>query len=320
MDSWSQLKQQMPNLKLNVRLKDHTTLEIGGPAKAFLEVSTIEELIQSITISKQLNIPFLVIGGGSNLLVSDQGVDCLIIKNNISNIKQEDNLIKVSSGTRLQELVDWTIEHGLSGMQKMTGIPGSVAGAVYGNAGAYGQTISDNLVQVLCFDPEKSEQITLSKDQCGFSYRDSEFKDNKLIILAIYFKFPSQKTKVLAKEAAETLKLRLQKYKPGIKCPGSFFKNVLSEKISPEVKARLPEYKDTYGKIPAWLFLDEVGAAGQRLGNIQIASFHGNLFINLGEGSAQDFWKLASIYQKKVKEKFDVTLEPEVQLVGLPAL
>lgn len=317
-NNWAKLKQLLPSTQEQIYLRDFTTLQIGGQVTAFLNAKSNIELAEAITVAKQLNLPFLVIGGGSNLLVSDAKIDKFIIKNEVNSIIKEGNLVKVSGGTNLQNLVDYTIEQSYGGIHKMTGIPGTVAGAVYGNAGAYGQTISDNLTKVICFDPNKLESVILTRDQCGFSYRDSEFKNNGLIILEIYFDFPKQSSKTLRQESAEVLNLRLAKYKPGIKCPGSFFKNVLSETIPVNVKSKIPDYKDTYGKIPAWVFLNEVGAQGQRLGNIEIASFHSNLFVNLGEGKADDFWKLAKIYYQKVKDKFGIELEPEVQLIDLP--
>lgn len=306
------------DIQKNILLKDHTTLEIGGPTKEFVEVKNKEELIEALKYGRGNNLVTLIIGGGSNLLVSDDGFNGLVIKNSVNGIRQN-GLVTVSAGTNLQDLVNYTIENGLSGINRLTGIPGSVGGAVYGNAGAYGQTISDYLESVLCLN-QNLEEITLDKNDCNFSYRDSEFKTNGLIILEIHFSFPKADPEELKKESAETLEKRLQKYKPGIKCPGSFFKNILSENLTEEQKALIPPDRDTYGKIPAWFFLDEVGAKGAKQGNIEIADFHGNLFINMGGGTAKDFYILASKFQQKVKQKFGVTLEPEVQLVNLPAL
>lgn len=294
-----------------------TTLEIGGPVKDLIVTQTKDELLEALKKSQGQN--YLVIGGGSNLLVSDEGVDTLVIKNAVSGINVVGESVKVQGGTTLQELVDFTLKEGLSGAQRLTGIPGSVGGAVYGNAGAYGQTISDCIERVLCFDGENTQELT--REECGFSYRDSNFKTNKLVILEVYFNFPPGNPSDLKKESDETLEKRLAKYQRGIKCPGSFFKNVLVEDLPSDLLPSIPsEYKDTFGKVPAWFFLDEVGAKGARKGQIQIAPFHGNLFINLGGGKAADFYDLAKEYSDKVKEKFGVTLEPEVQLIGLPPL
>lgn len=310
----------MDKIKFSISLSNFTTLKIGGPAKAFLGTKTAAELIGAITWAKEKNLPYLVMGGGSNLLVSDKGFPGLVIKNAMTGIKTEGQTLTVKSGTSLQELVDFTIHHGLGGVQKLTGIPGTVGGAIFGNAGAYGQTISNHLQRVACLNPHTLQLTSLSQKGCGFDYRDSNFKINHLVILEVHLKLPSADSKILADEAQEVLKLRQAKYPPQTKCPGSFFKNVLVEKIPPKIRSLIPKNRDTYGKVPAWYFLEEVEAKGQRLGNIKIANFHANLFINLGRGKAKDFWQLAKTYSDKVKEKFGITLEPEVQLINLPPL
>ena len=302
-----------------------TTLHIGGPAKKFVSVSSKEELIEAIQYAKENNLDFLVIGGGSNLLVSDKGVEKLIIKNEIVGIttsevkSQNTSEVKVKSGTSLQDLVDYAITHGLSNLQKLTGIPGTIGGAVYGNAGAYGQTISDHIINVVILNETKN-LITLAKEECGFDYRDSGFKRNKSIILEVTFHLESEKPTILQKEADEVLSQRLIKYPKGIKCPGSFFKNIVAEKLPKEILEKIPQDKIMFGKIPAGYLLESVGAKGQKLGNIEIANYHGNLFINQDNGTAKDFYNLAKKYTDKVKQKFGITLEPEAQLINLPSL
>jgi UDP-N-acetylmuramate dehydrogenase len=187
-----------------------TTLQIGGPARQFVTVSSKEELIEVITYAKKDNIPYLVIGSGSNLLVADEGVNKLIIKNEMDGIAKEVRFLKVKSGTILQHLVDYAIATDLSGLQKLTGIPGTVGGAVFGNAGAYGQTISDFVREVTCFTG--SEIISLDKNECEFSYRDSIFKRNGFAVLEVKFKLDLGDAKNLRKEADEILEKRLIKY------------------------------------------------------------------------------------------------------------
>ncbi|MDP3733589.1 MAG: UDP-N-acetylmuramate dehydrogenase [Candidatus Daviesbacteria bacterium] len=283
-----------------------TTLSIGGPAKDFKIVKTEQELFDLIK-----NKPdFLIIGGGSNLLVSDEGIDKLVIKNEITGISGD---VSVKSGTLLQDLVGYSIEHGLSGLQKLTGIPGTVGGAVYGNAGAYGQTISDYILEI------KTLNSTLTKQACNFGYRDSIFKKSKSIILEVTFQLEKADPKTLAQEAKEILEKRLIKYPLGIKCPGSFFKNIIAETLPKEILNKVSD-KIIYGKLPAGSLLEEVGAKGDSLDNIYIADYHANLFINKGGGTAQAFYNLAKKYTLLVKQKFGITLEPEVQLINLPSL
>ena len=302
----------------NYSLAKVTTLGIGGPAKKFTAVKVQTELTEAINFANENQMPYLVIGGGSNLLINDDGVDSLIIKNEVVGISHLGGVIRVKSGTVLQDLVDYTIKNGLSGLHKMTGIPGTVGGAIYGNAGAYGQTISEHLMEITAFDGQQI--IILSKSQCEFNYRDSCFKKNQFVILEVVFQLEIADPKVLKQEAEEVLSKRLVKYPLGIKCPGSFFKNIVAENLPKEILDKIPSEKIVYGKLPAGSLLEEVGAKGQSLDGIEIASYHANLFVNKGGGTAQAFYNLAKKYSQKVKEKFGITLEPEVQLINLPAL
>lgn len=304
----------------NFPLSQITTLQIGGPARQFVIASSQEELVKAINLAIQNNYPFLVIGGGSNLLVSDEGVDKLVIKNEVEGVTKVVRFLTVKSGTLLQHLADYSIANNLAGLQDLSGIPGTVGGAIFGNAGAYGQTISDYLREVICLNPATNEVVSLQKDECEFDYRDSIFKKNKWTILEATFKLEVGKSKDLRKEADEILKKRLIKYPKGIKCPGSFFKNFIAEKLPKEVLTKIPKEKIVYGKLAAGSLLEMAGAGGDTLGDIEIASYHANLFINKGKGSASDFYTLAKKYVLKVKYKFGIILEPEVQLINLPPL
>lgn len=309
----------------NILLSAYTTLQIGGPAKELIIVNTQTELTDIVKQAHQNQTPYLVIGGGSNLLVADEGVDFLVIKNEVLGIEvrdaaEENSQIKlvVKSGTILQELVDYSIQHGLSGLQKITGIPGTVGGAVFGNAGAYGQTISDHITEVVCFDGAKV--ITLTKAECDFKYRYSYFKKSIYTILEIHLELESANPLELKAEAENILEQRLKKYPIGIKCPGSFFKNIVADTLPKEILDKIPSEKITYGKIPAGNLLEEVGAKGAKLGSIEIAPYHANLFVNQGDGTAEDFYQLVKKYAEKVSEKFGIQLEPEVQLINLPKI
>ncbi|OGE38684.1 hypothetical protein A3F00_03380 [Candidatus Daviesbacteria bacterium RIFCSPHIGHO2_12_FULL_37_11] len=333
----------------NYPMSKVTTLGIGGPAKAFSVVKTEEELVETIKFAKEKGMDFVIIGGGSNLLVSDRGVNKLIIKNEVAGITSvhTGGMLSVKSGTPLQELVDFSISHSLSGLQKLTGIPGTVGGAVYGAVGAYGMEIIDHIVSVKTLSPnmlasedrdfllsqseailrnKKSDRakqpkvLFLTKKDCDFGYRDSIFKTNKMIILEATFQLEPGNTEELRKEAAEILNKRLKKYPKGIKCPGSFFKNIVAETLPKEILDKIPSDKIVYDKIPAGSLLESVGAKGDKLNGIEIAPYHANLFINEKQGAAKDFYKLAEKYYRLVYQKFGIKLEPEVQLINLPPL
>lgn len=308
----------MTSIQENFPMSELTTLKIGGPARFFTTAKTTEELIETIKFAQVHNLPFLVIGGGSNLLVSDEGVNKLVIKNDSEGITKYRQFLTVKSGTILQYLVDYSIKVGLSGFEKLTGIPGTVGGAVYGNAGAYGQSVSEHLREVTCFTG--SEIVVLQQDECEFSYRDSIFKRNGWVVLEVKFKLGLGDSEKMFLESEEVLKKRLIKYPKGILCPGSFFKNLIASEISKQALAKIPKEKIVFGKLPAGTLLEMVGAKGDRLGQIEIASYHANLFFNKGGGQAHDFYRLAKRYVQKVKEEFGITLEPEVQLINLPPL
>ena len=297
----------------NYPMSKVTTLGIGGPAKAFSVVKTEEELVETIKFAKEKGMDFVIIGGGSNLLVSDRGVNKLIIKNEVAGITSvhTGGMLSVKSGTPLQELVDFSISHSLSGLQKLTGIPGTVGGAVYGAVGAYGMEIIDHIVSVKTLSPnmlasedrdfllsqseailrnKKSDRakqpkvLFLTKKDCDFGYRDSIFKTNKMIILEATFQLEPGNTEELRKEAAEILNKRLKKYPKGIKCPGSFFKNIVAETLPKEILDKIPSDKIVYDKIPAGSLLESVGAKGDKLNGIEIAPYHANLFIKISKG------------------------------------
>ncbi len=311
-------KKLAENLKNNVRLNEpldrYTTLNIGGPAKLYLEVKKETELIEAIKNANKLGVKYLIIAGGSNLLISDRGFNGLVIRNLVKGIKAKNSKILVKSATELNKLISFINKRGFKGMECMVGIPGSVGGAVYGNAGAYGQEIKDNLTRVKVFNSQGVSWF--SNKNCKFGYRDSIFKTNNFPILEVEFQFAIGNPQKLINKSKEIIKLRQKKYPKGIKCPGSFFKNILKSDLSERVLSKIPEEKIIYGKIPAGYLLEAVGARGRRLGNIKIAGYHGNLFINLGNGKATDFFNLAKKYGERVEDKFGIKLVPEVQLIG----
>lgn len=300
--------------------KELTTLAIGGPISEVVIADNQHSLISSVASAVSGKKQFLVIGSGSNLLVSDDGYQGSVIVNRITGIERNENNLIVKSGTQLEDLVDFANSSGLSGLENLAGIPGTVGGAVYGNAGAYGQTISDHLMQVASYDHLNNRTVTYTKDECSFNYRDSLFKKNKFVILEAVFSLSPGEPENLKKISRETVKKREVKYPPGIKCPGSFFKNIPANTLSPEILKRIPENFILYGKVSAGALLESVGAKGASLRNIKIAEYHANLFINEGNGTASDFYNLAKTYSQKIFETYGIRLEPEVQLINLPPL
>jgi UDP-N-acetylmuramate dehydrogenase len=316
-------------LKINYRLEKLTTLKMGGPAKFFVPVKDEKELIESLNLAKELGIKWYIIGEGSNLVPSDRGFDGLIIKNEIADFKRERNGVFVGAGNNLLKLIFKLNELGLGGMEKMAGIPGTVGGAICGCAGAFGQEIKGCLTKVKIFDasatlrPIGEKTRWLSKKQCRFGYRESIFKKKRdWVIIGAEFKLKKEKSEKLLKISEEIVNIRKKKYPPNLLCPGSFFKNVVVKDIKPaKLRKRFLEKIDkskiVFGKVPAGYVLEMVGAKGMGCGDVKVAEYHGNLIYNSGKGKASEIEKLAKTLRIRVRKKFGIKLEEEIQYLGL---
>jgi UDP-N-acetylmuramate--alanine ligase len=295
-------------------LSELTTAGVGGPARFYTAVKDEDQLIRIIKKAESFSVPYLLLGGGSNVLVSDFGFSGLVIKNNISGIAINGNTVSVKAGESLQKVIDVVIDAGLSGIEAMSWIPGTVGGAINGNAGAYGQTISEHLKRVKVYDGTIIKW--LSKEECGFSYRSSQIKESKWILLEAEFLFLPGDKKELRKKADEIIKIRQAKFPNTLKCPGSYFKNIIADDLPEEVVKKIPDEKIIHGKIPSGYLLEEVGVRGATSGGVKISDDHGNMIVNTGGGTASDFRKLATECSEKVKNKFGISLVPEVVFVG----
>ncbi|MFH1971589.1 MAG: UDP-N-acetylmuramoyl-L-alanine--D-glutamate ligase, partial [Patescibacteria group bacterium] len=311
------LKDANIKYKKNISLKEFTTTKVGGPAKYLVTVDTEKELVKIFSLVKKHEIDYLIIGGGSNLLISDQGFSGIAILNRVTGIRLKDEKIYVKSGTFLFQLVIFSAKNVFTGMEDLMGIPGTVGGAIYGNAGAYGKSTSDFLERVKVTDGGKPYWI--SKEELEFSYRESNFKKDKKLILEAEFKLKKEDKQIVEDNLKQILKDRQKKYKEGIYCPGSFFKNIEVKNLSKSILSKIPEEKIAYGKIPAGFLLETVSAKGMKIGKIEVSKEHANFFVNMGGGTAKDFYDLAMLLSKKVFDKYGISLEPEVQVVGFNA-
>jgi UDP-N-acetylmuramate dehydrogenase len=194
-----QLKETFGNkLQTKVSLSLYTSTEVGGKADFLIECDSENELIDALKIIKKTNINYLIIGRGTNLLISDDPFEGLVIVNKVREIVKDAETIYASAGVQLFDLVTKAVENGLAGMEKLAGIPGSVGGALYGNAGAYGQSISDSVIRVKVFDGEKV--FWVDKKDCQFAYRTSIFKTTKPIILGGEFGFKKEDSEIIKKQ------------------------------------------------------------------------------------------------------------------------
>lgn len=297
------------------QLAPYTRFNIGGPAALFCDTADPHAFAEALRIAKDLAMPRMVIGGGTNLVVSDAGFDGVVLRYTGSRISQNGLRLHVEAGAVLQEVVDRSIALGLQGLETMTGIPGYLGGAVYGNAGAYGRSIEELVERVHITDGEAA--LTLGNQDCRFRYRDSVFKDRKdWIILSAELRFEPGDPAQLAQTATGIRTIRDAKYPPTMKCAGSIFKNLFLADLPLRVQNQIPGSVVREGKVPSAWFLEQTGVKGLRRGDIQVASYHANLIYNDGAGTAADLVGVIQQLKQGVRKQFAIELEEEVQYVG----
>lgn len=296
-------------------LAAHTRFQIGGPAALLCNTSHPDALVEALRVVETLAIPRIVIGGGTNLVVSDAGFDGVVLRYTGSRITQNGALLRAESGAVLQDVVDYSIAHGLKGLETLTGIPGYLGGAVYGNAGAYGHSIQELVAEVRITNGDTVS--TVCKEQCKFRYRDSIFKDRKeWIILSTNLQFAEGDPEILSKTASDIRTIRDAKYPPAMRCAGSIFKNLFFASLPAHVQEEIPPNHVREGKVPSAWFLEQTGVKGMRRGDIQVAAYHANLVYNDGAGTAADLVAVIEELKHRVRDRFGFDLEEEVQYVG----
>ena len=296
-------------------LSRYTRFAIGGPADTYAETASVEAFIMALNVARESGGDFVVIGGGTNLIVSDQGFRGIVLRFTAQRILAAGNRVIADAGAVLQDLVDFTIDRGLKGLETLAGIPGSVGAAVYGNAGAYGHSISERVRSVRFYDGERVR--VFDNAACEFRYRESIFKAHKAwIIFSTELMMDTADAAELQKIAGDIVKVRNEKFPVTMKCAGSIFKNLLLADLPDAVARRVPERVIREGKVPAAYFLEEVNAKGMSRGDIHVASYHANLLYNGGSGTAADLRGLIHELKDRVARQFGIELEEEVQYVG----
>ncbi|MEX2262932.1 MAG: UDP-N-acetylmuramate dehydrogenase [Bryobacteraceae bacterium] len=296
-------------------LSRYTRFGIGGPALIYAETESVESFIAALHASRTSGLPAMVIGNGTNLIVADSGFPGIVLRFVADRILFAGGRVSCDAGVVLQNLVDCTVDRGLKGLETLAGIPGSAGAAVYGNAGAYGHSISERVRSVRFFDGEAVR--VFDNEQCEFRYRESVFKRHKeWIIFSTELLLDSGDAAELGRIAGDIVKVRNEKFPPAMKCAGSIFKNFLLAELPEAVAGQVPAAVVREGKVPAAYFLEQVGAKGMRLGDIHVADYHANLIYNGGQGTARDLCALIRELKQRVGDRFGVQLEEEVQYVG----
>ena len=284
---------------INEPMNKHTSFKIGGMADKFISVTTKEELKEAIQYAKQRDIPIYIFGNGSNILVTDKGIRGLVIKIDIQecNIERYDNYceVTVGSGYKIMSLAQRLSEEELTGFEELSGIPGTIGGAIYMNAGAYGKEFKDITISTTCMD-YYGNIIELTNEEQEFGYRSSIYNRKHYIILSTKLKLQYGNKQDIQTKTAEYLKQR--KEKQPIECPsaGSTFKR-----------------QD--GIITAKL-IDECGLKGYAIGGAKVSEKHAGFIINENNATAEDVINLIKYVKQKVFEQFGVKIEEEIKIIG----
>jgi UDP-N-acetylmuramate dehydrogenase len=285
-------------VKENVSLAPYTSARIGGPADILIAAESADELARIIKLLRKQEIDHIILGGGSNVLVSDRGVRGVVVLNRAKGVRfhnGDQSSVTVESGVIFSNLANRCAAKGLSGLEWAATVPGTIGGAVYGNAGAFGGDVAGSLIWAELLTEQGREKFTV--EQMGYGYRTSVLKRGELdaIVLSAELRLETS-TKEAVTATIEQFSAHRKATQPPGASMGSMFKNPNG---------------DYAGKL-----IETAGLKGTRIGNAQISPVHGNFFINHGATQADDLRALIELVMKTVKEKHGVSLELEVELVG----
>lgn len=337
-------------LEENVPLAPLTTLKVGGPARFFVRAGSEAEVVAAFEYARESGVKVFVLGGGSNILVSDSGFNGLVIQVALKGIEFSDSQLVAQAGEQWDAIVDQCVERDLAGIECLSGIPGFVGGTPVQNVGAYGQDVSETISSVRCYDRSAREIIELSNADCGFTYRTSIFnsteRDRYVVVSVSYVLRPGGAPNVEYKDLKErfsgerpglidvrravveirrTKSMVIDPTDPNSRSAGSFFKNPIVDAarvdeiaLSAGVES-IPTFPASEGrvKIPAaWLIERSGFHKGFQLGKAGISTNHSLAIVNLGGATAKEIFDLKEKIQGGVSEKFGILLEPEPVFVG----
>lgn len=306
------------NLQENILLKNYSNYKIGGPAKFFVQIELVEELKEVLLLAKQKEISnIFILGLGTNVLIDDKGFDGLVILNKMVGIEKEGDDLVVASGTTMKDLLNYCVENSLSGLEWAGGLPGTVGGAVRGNAGSFKGEIKDNVVEVESLDMQTLTQKMRTNEECNFDYRNSAFKSgdgSSEFITHVVLRLTLGDREEIQEKIKQKMEYRFNRNPVEFPSIGSTFKNIPLDSLSHELQKEFaPMVKtDPFPVVPVAKLLSLSGLKGRRVGGIVISEKQPNFFVNVDNGTAQDVKTLIDIAKQAVKEKFGILLEEEI--------
>lgn len=309
----------MAVIQENVPLRPLNNYQVGGRARYFAVVGTQADLVVALEFARARQLQIFILGGGTNIVFADEGFDGLVIQVALNGWSINGDKLTSGAATNMEDLVDGSIAAGLSGLEWAGGLPGSLGGAIRGNAGAFQGEIKDVMFAVNSVALKNGRHVARNNQQCQFGYRDSVFKrvDEVIVSATLRLKFSNQAT--LRRLADEHIAYRKARHPLEYPNGGSVFKNVAVERIPADARQHFREFvkTDPFPVVPSGKIIDDAGLKGYRIGDAQISEKHCNYFVNRGSATASDITALVLYTQKIVSDKFGIKLELEQELVGL---
>lgn len=328
MDKYQRFKQTVGELRVfeNEPLAKYTYFKIGGPARIFFEAKNIEDLKLALTSAKNLQIPFIVLGGGANVLVSDKGFYGLVIKNRADGIKIaglkgainktgrsiKSAFVVANSGTLMNQLARYTIDQGFGGLEFLLSVPGTIGGGLKINAHyqvEQDQFIGNRLTQATLFDPKTGETKSVENSYFEFGYDSSKLQKTGEVVLDATFKVEAAENKEqLWQKAMEGVKLRNEEQPVGIACSGCVFRNISHNDA---VRLATPNLTTSTGFI-----IESLGLKGTKAGDAEISQKHANYILNNGQAKASDVLELINLVKVKARQTYGLELKEEIFYIG----
>ena len=295
----------------NEPMDKHTSFRVGGPARFFVKVENVADMKEAFALSRDKELPYFILGNGTNLLVSDKGYDGVVVTlaGEFSTIENPGNgKFKVGAAVPLGRFARTALKQGFAGIHKLAGIPGTLGGAIYMNAGAYGQEIGSCCTQVTILDCDGNIR-TVSSTDCAFGYRQSIFQKDKATILSATFQLPTANAQGksvadLEAELADCMAKRKASQPLNMPNAGSTFKRL------EHGSADMPQ------QVAPGYYIEQAGLKGKRIGGAEVSTLHANFIVNAGGATAKDILELSAFVQERVAEKFGIQLKREIILLG----
>ncbi|MCF6276385.1 MAG: UDP-N-acetylmuramate dehydrogenase [Candidatus Magasanikbacteria bacterium] len=303
-------------VRANEPMSKHTTYKIGGSTKYFVEVGKMQNFVDLLKFLEGSGKDYFILGGGSNILVSDEGYDGVVVKVKVCEINVDGNLLTASAGCATVDVARKSMEVGLTGFEWGVGIPGTIGGAVRGNAGAMGGEVKDFVKEVEIY--KDGEVIKITNKESGFGYRDSRFKTSNEVVLKVVLELEKGEAKEGMKQAIKNIQQRNLSQPQGFSSSGCIFKNyeIKNEEEKEELKKKgvLQEFLDK-NLVPVGWLVESLGIKGLKSGNAQISEKHCNFILNLGGATASDILVLIEKIKAGVYDKYSINIEEEIRIL-----